>query len=49
MCGENGALGVVGGREDCSVGSHSWRNSGEGVGAREGETLLQRSQRSRKR
>ena len=28
--GRSGALGVAGGREDCGVGSHSWRNAGKG-------------------
>jgi len=36
MRGKSGTSGVVGGREDCGIGSHSWKNAGEGVGAREG-------------
>ena len=34
--GKSRTSGVVGGREDCGIGSHSWKNAGEGVGAREG-------------
>ena len=32
----SGTPAVAGAPDDCGIGGHSWRNAGEGVGAREG-------------